>query len=148
MPAAHFAAVFAALWVAHQVADHWVQTDRQAAHKALPGWRGRLACTEHVATYTATALLALAPLVCLLGMTLPVAQVAAGLAVSAVTHWILDRRWLLVWLADRTGSKKFVRLGMPRPGRDDNPVLGTGANALDQSAHYLFLFVAALTIAA
>ena len=46
-----------------------------------------------------------------------------------------------------TGKADFYRLGAPRDGRDDNPSLGTGAYALDQSWHYLWLFVAALIIA-
>jgi len=50
---ATFAASFAALFVGHQLADHWVQTDGQAAAKGQPGWRGRWACTRHVLTYTA-----------------------------------------------------------------------------------------------
>jgi hypothetical protein len=46
--------VFAALYAAHLVADHWVQTQRQAVTKGLPGWPGRIGCAAHVATYTAT----------------------------------------------------------------------------------------------
>lgn len=141
--AASFAALFAALYTAHQVADHWVQTDGQARRKSTPGWPGRAACTAHVATYTATAVLLMLPVVTLLGVHvswgLPI-----GLTFSAVTHWVIDRRWPLVWLAERTGSRIFVRMGTPRPGHDDNPSLGTGAYALDQSAHVFALFVAAL----
>ncbi len=73
---------------------------------------------------------------------------AVGLTVSAVTHYIADRRTPLRRLAELTGSARFYALGCPRPGRDDNPSLGTGSYALDQSFHYLFLFVAALVIAA
>ncbi len=39
-------------------------------------------------------------------------------------------------------------MGQPREGHDDAPHLGTGAYVLDQSFHHLFLFVAALLIAA
>ncbi|BCJ27940.1 DUF3307 domain-containing protein [Actinocatenispora sera] len=147
-PLAVFGAAFAALFVAHQLADHWIQTDRQACRKALPGWPGRIACTWHVATYTATCAVLLAALHLAIGLPLPAAGTAAGLAVSGVTHWLIDRRWPLFWLAEHTGSKHFVRMGAPRPGHDDNPSLGTGAYALDQSAHYLFLLVAALILAA
>jgi len=83
-----------------------------------------------------------------LGLLLSPGQVAAGLAVSAVTHYIADRRTPLRKLAELIGSGGFYALGCPRPGRDDNPSLGTGSYALDQSFHYLFLFVAALIIAA
>lgn len=142
-----FAAVFAALFVAHQVADHWVQTDHQAAGKGAADWSGRRACAVHVATYSATAVVALLGLVAATGLPLDAARVAAGLAVSAVTHYLADRRTPLKRLAELTGHGRFHALGVPRPGRDDNPSLGTGAYALDQSFHYAWLFVAALIIA-
>ncbi|MFC7530488.1 DUF3307 domain-containing protein [Actinoplanes sp. GCM10030250] len=145
---AAFAAVFVALFVAHQVADHWIQTQHQADCKGRPGWSGRLACAAHVATYTLTALVALAALAMSTDLDVNPGNVAAGLAISAVTHYIADRRTPLKRLAELTGSAKFYALGCPRPGRDDNPSLGTGSYALDQSFHYLFLFVAALVIAA
>ncbi|MFI5497365.1 DUF3307 domain-containing protein [Actinoplanes sp. NPDC051859] len=146
MTAARFAAVFVALYVAHQLADHWVQTQHQADCKGRPGWPGRLACAAHVATYTLTAVAALAALPLVLGLHLSLGRVAGGLAVSALTHYIADRRTPLRRLAELVGAGRFYVLGTPRPGRDDNPSLGTGAYALDQSFHYLWLFVAALII--
>jgi hypothetical protein len=146
--AATFAAVFADLFVAHQVADHWVQTDTQACRKGLPGWPGRRACATHVATYTLTALVALGVLTLVTGLDTNPWQVAAGLTVSAVTHYIGDRRTPLRKLAELLGAGQFFTLGVPRPGRDDNPSIGTGSYALDQSFHYLWLFIAALVIAA
>ncbi|BCJ59742.1 DUF3307 domain-containing protein [Micromonospora endophytica] len=146
--AAVFAAVFVALYVAHQVGDHWVQTQHQADCKGQPGWPGRLACAAHVATYTGTGLLAMVFLIAGTGLRLDPSGVAVGLGISAVTHYIADRRTPLRWLADQTGSARFYRLGTPRPGRDDNPSLGTGAYALDQSWHVGWLFIAALFCAA
>jgi hypothetical protein len=144
--AATFAAVFIALWVAHQVADHWVQTQHQADCKGAPGWPGRLACAAHVVTYTATALVAVVATAVTLGLALSPWQVTAGLAVSAITHYVADRRAPLKRLAVLCGAGRFYALGAPRPGRDDNPTLG-GAYHLDQSFHYAWLFVAALIIA-
>jgi Protein of unknown function (DUF3307) len=145
-----FAVSFVALWVAHQVADHWVQTNHQAAHKGLPGWAGRAACARHVTTYTLTQVLALLAAAAVTGVRSGVLAVAGGVACSAVSHYWADRRTTLAWLAgclSRFGKDGFYRMGMPRPGRDDNPSLGTGAYALDQSFHVLFLFIAALIIA-
>lgn len=141
-----FAAVFAALFVAHSVGDHWVQTDAQAQAKGRPGWPGRWADTRHVVTLTATKLAVLLPAGLLLGLHLSVWGLVAGLCVDAVTHWWADRRTTLAWLAKVLGSGDFYRMGAPRPGRDDNPSLGTGAYALDQSFHHLWLLVAALLI--
>jgi hypothetical protein len=141
-----FAAVFAALFVAHSVGDHWVQTSAQSAGKGRPGWPGRLAGARHVATLTVTKLLILLPAGLLLGLHLSVFGLMVGLGVDAVTHWWADRRSTLARLAELLGSGGFYRLGSPRPGRDDNPSLGTGAYALDQSFHHLWLLVAALLI--
>ncbi|MGH8881955.1 MAG: DUF3307 domain-containing protein [Stackebrandtia sp.] len=137
MPAT-FAAVFAALYAAHHVADHWVQTDHQAATKGRPGWSGRFACACHVATYTGAAVVALAGLVLMVGVDLNVGAVGAGLAVSAVTHYLADRRAPLRWLADRTGSGRFYRVSTAGMN---------GAYLLDQSWHIGWLYAAALIIA-
>ncbi|WNI16220.1 DUF3307 domain-containing protein [Actinacidiphila sp. ITFR-21] len=147
MNAAVFASVFVALFVAHSVGDHWVQTSAQSAAKGRPGWAGRLAGARHVATLTLTKVVVVLPVGLLLGLHLSVPGLVAGLGVDAVTHWWADRRTTLARLAERLGLGGFYRLGAPRPGHDDNPSIGTGAYALDQSFHHLFLVVAALLIA-
>jgi hypothetical protein len=147
MHAITFAATFAALYAAHQVADHWIQTDHQAGTKGAAGWRGRLACMAHVATYTATSAVFLGALAWRCGLDLPSGHLAAGLAVSAVTHYFADRRTPLRRLAELVGSGRLWVLGAPRAGHNDNPSLGTGAYALDQSWHVGWLFIAALVIA-
>jgi hypothetical protein len=136
--AATFAAVGFALYAAHHVADHWIQTQHQADNKGREGWPGRTACAAHVVTYTATAALALAALVTVLGVSLAALPSVAGLAVSAITHYVADRRTPLRRIADWLGSGKFYRLA----GAGMN-----GAYLLDQSWHVGWLFVAALIIA-
>jgi hypothetical protein len=143
-----FGAVFAVLFAAHQVGDHWVQTHRQATCKGGRDWAGRLACTGHVVTLTAVKAGFLAVACAVLDLHVAPAAVAAGLAVDAVSHWWADRRFTLAALAARLGKGGFYALGAPRLGRDDNPTLGTGAYALDQSWHVGWLFVTALLIAA
>jgi hypothetical protein len=138
---------FAALYAAHQIADHHVQRDHDARDKGLPGLKGHTACGRHVASYTATTALALAATVAVTGRRPSPARVLAGLAVSAASHYVIDRREPLRRFAAATGHAGFYALGAPRPGRDDNPTLGTGAYALDQSLHVGFLFAAALIIA-
>jgi hypothetical protein len=144
---ARFAAAYAGLHGSHVVADHIVQSDRDACDKALPGVKGHLACARHVASYTATQLLALLAINNVTGAGLKPGRVAAGLALSAVSHYAVDRRTMLQKVVDATGKARFYRLGAPRPGKDDNPTLGTGAYALDQAAHTGLLFLAALIIA-
>jgi len=158
---ATFAAVFAGLYAAHQVADHWVQTDHQAAHKGCDEQHGkaddhadctpsdsRRQCLAHVATYGATQLLALGVLALALDLRLSPLWLAVGMAINLGTHYLADRRTPLRWIAEKLGSGGFYRLGAPRPGRDDNPSLGTGAYALDQSWHIAFLFITAIVVTA
>lgn len=144
MRAARFAATFAALYAAHQIGDHHVQQDRDACDKGKPGAVGRKACARHVASYTATAVVALAVTNRVTGAGIKPGRALAALAFSAATHYVIDRREPLRKFAEATGHGGFYQLGQPRPGRDDNPSLGTGAYALDQSLHTGCLFVAAL----
>jgi hypothetical protein len=155
--AARFAAIATAVHTLANVADHWVQTDNQAngpadappgtAGKAAPGPAGWLACTAHVATYTATIGIGVLAANAGLGLRFRPSRVAAGLAIIAGTHWIIDRRWPLRRFAELTGHDRFVNLGLPRPGHGDNPTLGTGLYALDQAAHGAMNLLAAAVIA-
>jgi Protein of unknown function (DUF3307). len=141
MQAATFAAVWAALYAAHSVGDHWVQTHGQARHKGSPGWQGRAACLAHVATLTAVKAVALGALVTVTGLVLAPAAVAIGLAIDAASHYWADRRTTLVALAGAVGKAEFHGLGDPAAAPT-----GTGAYALDQSWHIAWLFVAALIV--
>lgn len=130
-----FAVAFIALYVGHQLGDHVVQTDHQAAHKAGKGRTAVLAMAGHVVGYTAAQAVALA-LVAGAGLT-PVG-IAIGLAVSATTHAFIDRRWIVQWVLRNTGSPDFAALttgGM------------NGPHLTDQALHIGCLFLAAVTVA-
>lgn len=170
-----FAVVGVGLLIAHQVADHWVQTGRQARDKSLPGWPGRLACARHVATYTACTAVTVGVLWVVFGLPISGWGFLAGQVVSAGSHYWADRRFTLARLAAWVGHGEFYRLGAPRdvrarrytrksgqevvslfpapPGTRpeqipwDNPTVGTGAYALDQSWHWAFLGAAAFLTA-
>ncbi|WP_331719542.1 DUF3307 domain-containing protein (plasmid) [Streptomyces sp. NBC_01102] len=153
--AAVFAAAFVALFIAHSVGDHWVQTSHQAAEKGRAGWAGRLADARHVLGLTITKGIALAAVVLVLDLPVTALGLVAGLGIDAATHWWADRRSTLAWLAKVTGKTEFYSLGTS--AHPAHPVtaegkpaatLGTGAYALDQSFHHLFLGIAALLIAA
>lgn len=137
-----FATAFAALYAAHMVADHWVQTQHQADHKGITAGRpagvSHWNCFKHVATYTATAAIALAGALLWLGLPARPGWVVAGLLVSAASHYLADLRAPLRWIADRIGSGGFYRV---------NTGGVSGAYLLDQSWHIGWLFVAALLIA-
>ena len=138
MIAATFGAVFAALYAAHHVADYWVQSPAQSAHKGLPGWPGRIACAAHVGTYTLTAAVVLAVVWWRADLHLTVPHVVAGLAVSAASHYWADRRSTLRALT--------VALDRVMPGKSTYYDHG-GAAPLDQSWHTVWVLVAALVIA-
>lgn len=142
-----FAGVAVALLVAHTVADHWLQTTHQAVSKGERGVVGRNACARHVASYTVVTTLAVLALWGVFQLDITWWGFAAGQLVSAVTHYWADRRFTLARLADAMGRGGLYTLGAPRPGRDDNPTLGTGAYALDQSWHWGWLGVAAFLTA-
>jgi hypothetical protein len=156
-----FAAIAIALYCAHHVADYWVQTDWQAAHKGLPTGIGRVACTSHVLTYVMTQFAFLALLWMVTDIRVSTFGLVSALTVSGVTHWIADRRAPLMRIfIFLTGNTSFAKLGVPRKGMIlvsydgslthecvpiDNPSLGTGPAVLDQSWHIFWgVFVAAL----
>ena len=115
--AAVFAAVSAAYAAGHWVGDYWVQTHRQARGKAAPGWPGRRGCAAHVATYTLTLAACLALAWWRLALPLSLPWTAAGLAVSAVTHYAADRRRPLRALAAGPASSPTTTWGTgSRPG--------------------------------
>ena len=164
-PAA-FGAVFLSLYIAHGVADHWLQTDWQANRKGQRDSVGRLACAMHVANYTVATCTAALAAILLFDLDVSPWGLLAGQIISATTHYWADRRYTLEWLCDRLGKGEFYRLGKQRevvamhdstgtsvtlyepcPSRAavkwDNPSLGTGAYVLDQWWHLFWLVVAA-----
>lgn len=143
MPVDRFAAAYAALMAGHEVGDHWSQTDRLAVAKGRPDRAGAVACAEHVATYTATQAVALAAVSRATGARFGWKRAAAGLAVSAVTHYVADRQgghWRdekpagVVKLAAATGHAGWL-------SRDPN-----AGYLMDQAWHKGWILVAALVI--
>ncbi|PSK96045.1 hypothetical protein CLV63_113208 [Murinocardiopsis flavida] len=142
--AARFAAVLTAVKAAHDVGDFAAQTDHQSARKPCAADRAEgVACTEaaswralaaHVASYHAVQAAALVTVDRALGLGLSPARMVAGIALSAATHAVIDRRWPVRLFMDRTGSTAF-RLH------------GGGAMHVDQAAHHACLAAAALVMA-
>ena len=144
MTPARFAAAYAALTAAHEVADHWVQIDDQAVHKGQRNRDGAIACAEHVITYTATQAAALYAVHRATSMHLTWKRAALGLAISAATHYVADRQgghWRdenprgIVRLAAATGHAGWLT-------RDPN-----AGYLMDQSWHKGWIAVAALVAA-
>lgn len=138
-----------ALYAAHHVGDYWVQTDHQAAHKGDAGPEGAWQCLAHVLTYVATQAVALLLLVAATGLDIGWG-IWPALLLSGATHYAADRRehgWMFKLARRIPGKGRFMSLGVPRAGRDDNPSLGTGSWALDQSWHiWLGVYLPALVL--
>jgi hypothetical protein len=142
-----FAVLLPALLVAHNVADHWLQTDHQAANKGLPGWPGRIACARHVVSYTILTTTTTGLLWYAFRIPINPVNFTLGQLISALSHYWADRRFTLARLCAALGKSNFYKLGSPRPECDDNPSLGTGAYVLDQSWHWGWLGIAAFITA-
>lgn len=117
--ATRFAATCAVLTAAHEVGDYLIQRDGDATAKGGPGRAGRAACARHVASYTLTQAAALAAADATLRLRLRPGRAAAGLALSAITHYAADRcagHWAdtsetaptLVRFAHRHGKRKWL----------------------------------------
>lgn len=146
--AARFAAAYVALWAAHDLGDHVVQTDHQAAGKAQD-WR---CVAGHVGSYTATQAVALGALSAV-GARPGWRRALAGLAWSAGTHAFLDRRWPVIGALRHTGSARFSEPSVQTTEDPARPGIHTGALGLhgpylaDQALHHVCVAVAAAIIA-
>lgn len=149
IPAVLFATAFVCLYVGHMIGDHWVQTSGQARTKGGQGRDAVLACVGHVSTLTLTKVAVLVPALLFLGLPVSWGGVVLALVVDATTHYLIDRRPNLAAAAEYAGRGEFYRFGTGTVDEHGRPAphLGTGAHALDQSAHIAFLFLAALIIA-
>ncbi len=109
-----FGTIFAALVIGHYLADFWVQTDHQSRHKGLTGpdsWCGRWNAAKHAFTYTITLLGVLGAVLGATGAPYSTRSLYAVLALviaNGVTHYIIDRRWTLEWLARRLGKGGWI----------------------------------------
>ncbi|MFF4388546.1 hypothetical protein ACFY0G_17465 [Streptomyces sp. NPDC001552] len=144
--AAVFAAAAAALGGAHEVGDYIVQRDADAKAKGLHSHEGVAACLRHVASYTATQAAALYAADRYLGLGIRWPRAAAGLAISATTHYAADRcagHWtdttpdapLLVRAAHRIGKGGWLT-GDHRAGA-----------LIDQAWHKGWIVLAAAVVA-
>jgi hypothetical protein len=134
-------AVFAAcgftLRVGHSFADHLLQTDHQAEHKAGKGKQAWKALLGHVFSYHVLQIFMLLAVIAL--FNLPVTLLGFSLAVlfSAVTHGFIDKRWPIRKYLEATGSLQFAQMVTPI----------NGMYVSDQAAHEGCLWISALFIA-
>jgi len=134
--ATRFTTYLGAFTAAHEIADHVLgQTDAQTAAKAKPGREGWSALGRHIAQYHTVMGLMVATTVKTTGLRVSPGRLAAGLAISAATHALWDRRKPVVWLVTHTGSPAFAKLA----GHGMN-----GPYLADQALHKACLWLAAI----
>ncbi|MFD5565862.1 DUF3307 domain-containing protein [Kitasatospora griseola] len=133
--AAVFAAAFLLLLVSHYIGDYLIQTDHMAEHKADAGRDGWRANGQHVLGHLGAMLGLFAVADLALGLATPAWPTVAAIAWVAGTHGIIDRRRIIAWWMQHTGSGEFLKKG--------------GAPLVDQAAHVAVgLFPAAVLIGA
>lgn len=145
--AARFATAYAALMGGHEVGDYLVQTDAQARGKGAHTHEGRVACAGHVVSYTATQGAALAVLNRRLGLGIKPGRALAGLAVSGVTHYFVDR-CAGQWADAETDEAPAIVRAAHKLGKAGWLQNAPDAGALiDQAIHKGCILVAAAVIA-
>jgi hypothetical protein len=137
--AATAAWAYAALTAGHWIGDHVITRDAAMNAKGIPSddrlaagthpWTGWRACAEHVTGYTLVQAVALAVASIAVPFTLTGTLVA--LVVSASTHAVIDRRWIVQAIVRAKGCQGWAQ----------------GPYLIDQALHVGVLFVAA-TLAA
>lgn len=140
--AAAYAAVAYALLAAHEAGDYLIQRDADARDKGKPGRRGRAACARHVSSYAATQAVALLAADRCLRLRLSWRRAAAGLALSAATHYLADR-CAGHWHETDSGAPLLVRAAHAA-GKRDWLTRDPGAGPLlDQAWHKTCIALAA-----
>ena len=142
-----FATLFAVSYPAHLLADHAGQPSSWAADKGRCDHTGRIACAKHVSVVVTLQALAVGLVALLTGLALDPLAVIIALGLTGWSHYWIDRRTTATGLFAAIGKREFADLGTPRPGRNDNPSLGTGAYRMDQDWHITWLAITALVMA-
>ncbi|GAB3580376.1 hypothetical protein GCM10027445_50570 [Amycolatopsis endophytica] len=143
-----FGALQATFSDVHPYCDQIVQSSDDAIKKGLPGREGAKHCARHVATYTAGQAVATFAVTAALGYRLPLRALAAGTAVNAVTHYVIDRREPF----KRFLRSRFIGKGgylahatvQRREGVVDEGGPGTALMEMDQATHRLIGVAASL----
>ena len=143
---------FMSLVGGHYAGDQWVQTSHQACMKSLAGSTGRLMahwnCAKHVATYSLCGLVIFLGAAWWLDLPLRPGWVAAGLVLNALTHYVVDLRTPLLWLARKAGKGGYVQhCQVMRPSGPEAGGPGTASFELDQSWHFFWIVISSLVMA-
>ena len=143
-----FAALQAVFSDVHPFCDQILQSSADAVGKGLPGREGAQHCARHVASYTAGHNVAAVAVTTVLGARPSWSALAAGAAVNAVTHYVIDRRapFLRLLRSKAIGKGGYLEHAtvQRREGVVDQAGPGTALMEMDQAAHRLISVGASL----
>ncbi|MEZ7005017.1 hypothetical protein [Streptomyces sp. AD55] len=143
---ARAAAAYAALMAGHDIGDYVIQHDNDAQAKGDLGPAGRAACARHCLTYTATQAAALYAANRVLQLGIRPGRAAAGLALSGLTHYAIDR-CAGHWAETGPDAPALVRAAHAI-GKEQWLTRDPGAGPLlDQALHKGVIAIAAAVIA-
>ncbi|MFJ4703162.1 hypothetical protein ACIP5N_33930 [Streptomyces sp. NPDC088768] len=140
------AVAYAALVTTHEVGDYIIQRDADAKAKGKHGPAGAAACARHVGSYIAVQTLALYAADRYLRLGLSKRRAAAGLALSAVTHYVADR-CAGHWADDSEGAPLLVRAAHAAGKTGWLQGDPTAGPLIDQAWHKGWIGAAALVVA-
>lgn len=139
-------AAYAALLAGHDIGDYFIQRDTDAKAKGKAGPEGAAACARHVASYTTVQALALYGANRYLRLGIGWRRAAAGLALSAGTHYLADRcagHW-----ADTGPAAPILVRALHAAGKQEWLTRDPSAGPLvDQAWHRAWIAVAAAVAA-
>lgn len=99
------------LILGHLLGDFMIQQHGWSNRKAERTLRGQAHMAAHVLTYTAACWVAVYAAIYIEGLDIGHGALAVGMAVNAVTHWVLDLRSPLEWIVRGTGHGGWLDAG-------------------------------------
>ncbi|MGP3950956.1 hypothetical protein [Streptomyces sp. 7N604] len=173
-----FGCLLAAFGEIHPFCDHWAQGSETARCKRLYGRhlvyrdgvkvgeekddrsgeptmraseRGRRAVALHVATYTAIQTGAAAALTRAFGYRVPPSALLAGAAINGLTHAVIDRGALFLWLARKAGQAGYIdhcqAVRLDKDGAPQKEINGPGTAWIElDAALHRFIGVGAAAV--
>lgn len=160
-----FGSLLATFGEIHPFCDHWAQTSTAARCKRIYGdhlvyrdgvpvgeettdrsgeptmtasARGRRAVAAHVATYSLIQTGAAVVLTRAFGSRIPATALLAGTAINGVTHAVIDRGAVFLWLADKMKQTGYIEhchaVRLDEYGKPDTEINGPGTAWIELDA--------------
>lgn len=146
------AVAFISFFAGHYAGDQWIQSSKQAAGKSLDAAASAASahwhCAKHVFTYILTGVVVFALLAFWFHLPVRPGWLVLGVSVNAATHYLVDLRTPLRWLAGKFGKTGYINhCRVSRPTGIEATGPGTGLFHLDQAWHFFWIVISSAIIA-